>query len=212
MNSVITNRVNKSKNLLIPLIGFSNKKGLLKKKEIPFNISSYLKWGEVCGIECMELLVYIKDTEGEIFSRFEDSIIVNNPRFTSKFEIEEGGFAYLYDLSEYYETISLFMEGKYSKFSNTIKNMIRNYHSDSPIVTNSMPILGAHFKIILYPEYYFKGAAEQLRVPLSIIESVGELMSIPSIEEETFNLKLLKDESFTRESPTNGEIGDTLQL
>lgn len=183
--SVITTPVKKAKNLLLPLVGITKTHKELKK----FQADVFLQWeGMICGIGCLELLVYFRE-ESELFTAFEQTIL-SNSKLTACYDIKEGGRAYLFDISEHYKTVMKFMEGKYSEFDNKIKDKIRWYWSDSPVQGSKMPQLGHPFKIILYPEYYYESAADELGVSVELLKEGGELMSKVDIEDETFTLTL----------------------
>jgi hypothetical protein len=178
----------KAKSIFLPLISLSNKNGLLKKSTMPFQSKMYLRWEEICGIECMEIIMYFNE-EGEIFERFLETTIYTNKNLQSSYDLEDDGKLFVFDISEHWKTVALFIEGKYSKFDNKIKTIIRTFWEDSPINYN-VPQLGHDFKIIFHPELYFETAAEELGVSVSLLKKVGELMSPPDIQKEQIKIKL----------------------
>jgi hypothetical protein len=182
--SVVTKKIKKSKNLLFPLLGITK-----SKKEATFEpVNTYLHWEDICGIDCLELAA-LYDCSNSLFSTFEDNhILPKNPLGVHDFQ---GFRMYIFDLSQYHEDVNNFIQGKYSKFSDKSKAKIMFYHGDSAMDRSKMPMLGHDFKIIFYPNHYFKAASQELGVPISYLVEVGELLSVYDKEEETFDITKL---------------------
>lgn len=84
----------------------------------------------------------------------------------------------LVDLSEWKLDIDLFLEGKYSKFSEKAKKTILSYWKFSNIPKEPLDKFTAH--VGLYPQYYYDVYSKEL----GIIITKGELINLFSVEHE----------------------------
>lgn len=183
--SLIYKKINISKNLIYPLLGITPN----RNSSLFFPKKTFLWWEGVVNIEFGEILVYFKEFSPSFVS-FEEKYLL--PAFPlARWVFPDNNYIYIFDTLPYMNDITHILEGKYSKISEESKQKIRNFWGDSDFTVAQMPLKGHDFKIILYPQYYFSSASEELNVPLQYISKNGELLYKINKEEETFDTSKL---------------------
>jgi len=169
----------KSLNYLFPLLGIS--------RDQPFAPSTYMWWGEEESIDNNRLLVVYLRTDSILYEPFERNTLLKNPYYEHMYELEDGGKAYVFNLSSIKDTVAKFRAGKYSLFPEGVKKRILTFHGAS---TDKLPRPGRHIHMSLYPELYYEFVSEEIGV--DNLEEVGELMDPPNVAKETTSLKIVK--------------------
>jgi hypothetical protein len=185
MDYIITDDKKKSEHLLLPLLDLAKTHGGLLVK--PDKVFCY--WEPVCGINCLEIGLFFKETKSNFWEGFEVSLLKNKNLMSSYFV--EGGSVYIFTVDQYYEDVDKFLKGKYSQFHKDTKQKIRSYYCNFAVQGDPTP-KNDYYKIVLHPDRYFAKAAEELGVEEKYLEKQGELMSKPTIEDETANYKLIQ--------------------
>lgn len=156
----------KSLNLLYPLLGF-------KKEKLP---QTYLFWDDIEeGINNFELIVNYLTIDDNT-----EKNILNNYYLKSCYNTTEG-LVYIFNLITFSEDVLLFIEGKYSKFSQESKKIVRNFHGD--LYLGNTPKIGKPFHMIFNPSLYKSVIAKELGVEEYNIEEVWDIFDK---EKETF--------------------------
>ncbi len=171
----------KSSSFLYPLTG------VLRNKK--YDPKTYLYWMEE-NIEDFKLIVlYEVDINDENFKSYEAKFIINNERIVNCYIVEEG-IVYIFDLcSTWANDVAWFLEGKYSKFSEGAKRMIKRYFN---IINNEVKP-GKPISVSLEPQRFWQQVAKELDVSLEDLQDTYELTPPFSKEKETFHGKIITD-------------------
>jgi len=182
INEIYTDYFQKSKVFLYPLLD-------IKKGSSVTPIETYVTWGDI-SVQDNKLicLYYVRDDEE--FLHYEEKFLLKNPLFKEYRELDENKAVYIFDLSGYSEDFLHFVNGKYSKFSQKLKDKIRDsYGATSANYT--------YIKSYLYPEDYFSTYANLLSTTdndvsnmYTLLSEVGELCSKPDLEKEHLKLSV----------------------
>lgn len=170
----------KSKVFLYPILD-------IKKGTSVTPIETYVTWGDIKTEDLSLICLYYIRDDSE-FLHYEDKYLLKNPLFKEYKELDGNKAIYVFDLSGYAEDYEHFLNGKYSHFSQKLKDKIRDsYGANSANYT--------YIKSYLYPEEYFSTYAELLSTNShdvskmeNLLIEVGELCSKPDFDKE--NLKL----------------------
>jgi len=172
----------KSKVFFYPLLGIP--KG---KKYVP--IGTYLAWEDEITISEKKFMLIYKQKEGKMFSKFEDKYLLGNILFDDYQKLDDTTHLYIFDFSTFSHDWKALIKGKYSKFNDKTKQTITKFFGEVGKITE-------YVESYIYPEYYHKDIADQLDVPMKLIEKVWELTDRPDIDKETLKLKLPKASIF----------------
>tara|TARA_R110000744_G_scaffold146975_1_gene259908 strand:+ start:73 stop:738 length:666 start_codon:yes stop_codon:yes gene_type:complete len=172
----------KSKVFFYPLLGIP--KG---KKYIP--IGTYLVWEDEIALSEKKFMLVYKQKEGKLFGKFEEKYLLGNEYFDDYQKLNEDTHLYIFDFSKYKHDWNALVKGKYSKFDQKTKDIITKFFGEVGKITE-------YVESYIYPEYYHKDVADQLAVPINVIEKVWELTDRPDIDKETLKLKLPKNDIF----------------
>lgn len=184
-----------SKWLLLPLVG-------LERVSTVSVTNTYLYWKDnVDNLDDMNnvsLLVYYEPTTPHLFEIFEKNVLMKLPNVTSCFKTEKG-YVYVIDMLEWADDIVLFLEGKYSQFSQKAKDEICSYYNLDVNRRRPFPIKTVH--MALFPEYYYESCAKELgytnsngAVNVAYLQECVELWSKPDVERETFDQKIVGED------------------
>jgi hypothetical protein len=172
----------KSKVFFYPLLGIP--KG---KKYIP--VGTYMVWEDEITLNEKKFMLVYKQKEGKLFGKFEEKYLLGNEYFDDYQKLGEKIHLYIFDFSKHEYDWDALIKGKYSTFNEKTKDTITKFFGD---VGN----ISQYVESYMYPEYYHKDVADQLAVPINVIEKVWELTDKPDIDKETLKLKLPKDGVF----------------
>jgi hypothetical protein len=141
-----------------------------------------MSWKGVHSInECKFIIAYHLRDDKE-FKDFEDLKLIGNPLFEDFFELENGDGAYVFNFNEYKSEFKKIIHGKYSKLSDQYKTKVLHFFKNHT----------THHRYIesyVNPHFYFEEYEKLLNVPISILEKVGELCSLPDLKKEELKVK-----------------------
>lgn len=177
----------KSKVFIYPLLQI--RKGV---RFVP--IETYISWDNKYTIkDYMFICLYKIDSKKEsAFRKFEKDIILSN-RYFHEYYKHEDYHIYVFDLSKYKHDWSVFIEGKYSKFSDNAKQIITDFFGKDGTISE-------YVESYIYPSYYHEDYAEDLGVTLQELKDIHELCSKPEFEKENCEIKLTEIELFNNNS------------
>jgi hypothetical protein len=206
LKSLQTQYIQKSRLFLYPILA-------IKRGVSITPIQTYVSWEGVYTLEDYKLIgVYHLRNDPE-FNRFEQIKLLKSPYFDNFFQLENDTGAYVFDFSILYEDYQKFINGKYSKFSQEVKDKILNFFYNG---------VNHHTVILSYlnPEQYMEDYAELLTVGgkakdekeynklLNLIKMVGEVCSLPDLNSETLkiNKKNINFETITNTNIKTKEL------
>lgn len=141
VNVLKTEYWSKSDAFMLPLTGIQ------KTKE--FDIKSYLYWDDY-SIEDYKLIVKVEyGHRYEDFKQYLRDVIFSSKKSLVMQSFDYEGFTILiYDISNWYKDIEIFLTGKYSRMSEDAKSTIENYHI---FYENKKPKVNISIYACLYP-------------------------------------------------------------
>ena len=197
----------KSHAFLYPLLGFD-------KKLIFTPVNTYLYCDSIDeSIDEYKLLVLYKFENKDLFDKFERDVLLVDKQFETCY-LTEDGVIYVFNMIAHRDTVDNFLKGNYSKFSNSVKDIIMKYYGftahgealkPSKIVEGRIPILkGSMYPMsVLYPSEFKNLLKKELVEPIDfydneyqvdeIINDIKEVGDMYSLEKETLNTKILDD-------------------
>lgn len=135
--------------------------------------------------DCKLIVSYYLRDDVE-FTSFEKTKLLGNKYYEFYIESNENLGIYVFDLSDYKKDWEYFMQGKYSKLSNSLKSRILNHYLKSK--KNYV-----YVDSYLNPEMYFDIYSKLLGCNTKLLKGVGELCDKPNLEKETLVLELNKN-------------------
>lgn len=176
MDKLYSKYFQKSKTFLLPLV-LSSKTGYAQ----PDNV--YLTWEDKYTLKDKKLIVVYKTLNSKVF-KGADAVLRASPLFeTTEMPVSGEQIVYIFNLSKNTKDYKLFLNGEYSKLSNSLKRKIKIYHGES----------SKEYQLIdsfLYPHLYFEDYARLLDVDIKLIKSVGEVCDKYNPKKENLVLKL----------------------
>lgn len=131
---------------------------------------------DISNVECPLILLY-RYSESELFKAFEYRII-KHPYYRYRVDINNYEVLYIFDIVSYKEDVNKFIEGKYSRLSDKLKNSIMKFHEYN---------YGGIMHQILNKD---KKLRNQLELQFNVkINTLSELYDIPDIKKETYIFK-----------------------
>jgi hypothetical protein len=153
-------------------------------------IQTYLSWKGKYEVEDCRFIVRYHMRDDQDFRLFEEVKLLGNPLFVDFYPLDDDSGAYVFDYKEYEYDFMCVAQGKYSMLSPDYKRKIMAFfknHASHHVYLDSY----------LHPQKYFRDYAEALTTiaadiaPMkSLLEKVGELCSIPDLEEETLKIEV----------------------
>jgi hypothetical protein len=132
-------------------------------------------------------LVLVYDPKMDLkYETFKEERLLNHKLLHESFEDQNGNEIFVFNMSSFAPDWDLFLTGKYSQMSLSVRNEILNFfdkNSGNYIYVSSF----------LFPEKWFKRYAEILDVSEDLLKLVGELCDIPNLEKEQLNLVLRQE-------------------
>jgi hypothetical protein len=167
---LISHYLQKSHLLLYPLLGMP-----INTKFKPTN--TYLEYGGEDN-SCKLICLYEPEKLDKDYYLFRNEVLLHNPYF-SEMSILIGRNIFKFDLKPDFEKdYKHFLNGKYSKFSESTKQIIAKYYSDNEI---SKIVIDSH----LNPEEYHEAYAEFLEASVELIQNNFETLTPPDLIKET---------------------------
>jgi len=172
IESLYTDYFQKSKAFMYPVLG-------VKRGNSVTPIETYMSWVGHYSLEDMRLICNYHMREDIDFINFEKFTLRSSPYYENFHYLSDDSGLYIFDMSKFKSDWFYLLAGKYSKFSDKHKKIISAFfgnNSSSSVYIDSF----------LNPKKYFDIYAKLLDEPKKLLESVGELCSIPDLEKETF--------------------------
>jgi hypothetical protein len=180
IKSVYSKYFQKSKVFLYPLLGI--KRG---SKIIPSE--TYIAWNNEIKTEDMKLVCLYHPNDTDDYLKYEKEVLLKNTRLYNIKEIDEHNKLFIFDFADIKDDWKNFINGKYSKISENLQNIILEFFEK-----NSANYI--YMKSYLKPDRYFEDYAECLGVESEMLALVGELCGKPDLEKETLITKEVKKE------------------
>jgi hypothetical protein len=191
--------------LLLPITGI---------RDTSYELKSFLYWQTYSVEECQLILCFSYEHYEPFLMHFQTKLLPEIDKrsyITESFDFP-GKTVVIMDISDWAKDIALFMEGKYSKFSATVKDMIRDFHTEkipildaegNPDFTLAIPI---DILAVIHPDehrYEFRELlrdggkiltpmeyiAKHYEFPLEELRKVGEIGSVFDKEKETLTIE-----------------------
>lgn len=175
IDSLYTKYFQKSRAFLFPALGI--------KRTSKFAPSgTYLSVEGLVSPEDVKLVCSFLDNDSEDYKTFERHSLLSHPLFLEVISIK-GYKLYLFDFQVYKDDWLIFLEGKYSKLSLTLKRAIKNYYGER----------SSEYKYIetyLYPNKYFSIYSKLLDVEFKTLQDIGELCDPCNLDRENLKIPL----------------------
>ena len=172
----------KSRSFLYPILG------LKRGSNTP--IDTYISWEDVVQPDDMKLVCLFHLRSDAEFTSFEEHRLLGNQYYCDYKEVSDNRAAYIFDLRDFEEDWRYFLEGSYSKLSETVKKAIRDYYG---VNTTNYAFLHSY----LYPDSYYDQYASFLcnrkadEASLkTLLKSVGELCDKPNFNKEVLKMSM----------------------
>jgi len=175
VKSVYNKYFQKSKVFLYPLLGF--KRGI---KVIPSE--TYLAWDQYYIPEDMKLVCLYHPNKSNEYEKYEKEVLLKHNRLCDIKQFDAHNKIFVFDFAELKDDWEYFINGKYSKISDDVKNKMLDFFDKN---TANYIYMNSY----LYPDNYFNDYAECLAVDVDILKTVGELCEKPNFEKETLIMK-----------------------
>lgn len=165
----------KSRSFLFPLLGIKRGSSFTPQ-------GTYLSIDGLIGPEEIKLICSYKHDESEEFKHFEEQMLIGNPLFFKKIEMQHSDL-YVFSLEIHQADYFNFILGKYSKLSNVLKRAVRSFYGEGSANWNYM-------ETYLFPEKYFNVYATLLKMDVDDLIRVGELCDACDMEKETLKISV----------------------
>lgn len=158
----------KSRSFLYPLLG-------IPKKNNPGPIQTYLGWEEITPNDKKLICLFANDLSPS-FVKFQEKKLIANPLYESH-TIVDSHIVYVFNYTPYEKDWNLFLKGKYSQLSDTLKGAVKDYYGSD---TSEYQFIESY----LFPEKYFEVYSKLLDIDIKTIKKVGELCDKYDCEKE----------------------------
>jgi hypothetical protein len=166
----------KSGVFLFPILGISKGTSVTPK-----GIYTSLKGHYDHGDYKLITSYYLRDDPE--FRVFEKNKLLGNKYYHDFLETSKNVGVYIFDLSEYKKDWDYFLQGKYSKLSRNLKDIILGHYGKSK--KNYV-----YVDSYLNPEMYFDIYSKLLGCDPKLLSVVGELCDKPNLHKETLEITL----------------------
>lgn len=180
----VLKKENWSDAFLLPLTGI--------KKDTKFNKKTHLFWNEytINDYKLMLTLTYEDKKDFLEYCRGYMFPVMNKKGYLLESYDSENKSTFVLDMSEWAKDIEMFMIGKYSKFSEEAKKIIKKYHI---VVGKEVDTIPIHILASLYPNDYMatldatpiEFVASEYGLDLHELKRIGEIGSIFNLKAET---------------------------
>lgn len=164
----------KSYTFLYPLLGF-------KRTRDPRPVQVYVHWPEEFPDNERKLVCIYQKEDTEQWLNFEKNKLMTHTLLDYVVPLCDGKVAYIFDMNPSANDYDIFIQGKYSKFSQNAKRHLSDYYG---IHTPEW----AYVESFIFPKKYFKDYAEMLSIDVATLQQVGELCDKYNKEKETYKL------------------------
>jgi hypothetical protein len=158
----------------------------IKRGESVTPIETYMSWEGLYTFDDCKLICIYYLRDDEEFKKFERTKLLGNELFETFIQLENNRGAYVFDFTQHQKIFTNTVHGKYSKIDQDHKVRVMTFFSGNRSQT-------AYIESYLYPDKYFglyakllSGSDKDMDQVEKLLTEVGELCSIPNLEEETF--------------------------
>jgi len=177
IDSLYRNYMQKSKVFLYPLLN-------IKRGVSVTPIQTFMNWKDkYCFTDSMLITQYHMRDDSD-FRLFENVKLLGNKRFHEFHLLNDGTGAYVFDFKDLEDDFWKITIGKYSQLSANSKKQILDFFKNHP---SHHTYLSSY----LYPERFHTMYSEILDVKLEVFKQVHELCSLPDLNAETLDAKIL---------------------
>jgi len=114
------------------------------------------------------LICLFKHEDTEKYLKFESDKLISHPYFVDADIVKGEHSIYVFDMQAHSKDWDAFLTGRYSSFSEDLKDAVRKYYGiTSPEY--------AYMDSFMYPERYFEVYGKLLDEDVELLKSVGEL-------------------------------------
>lgn len=146
-------------------------------------IQTYVAWEGRYTPEDRKFICLYHLRDDEEFVRFEKTKLTGNKLFHDFIQVDEDKAAYIFDFEGLKADWDAFIAGKYSKISAVHKKKIKNFYG---VYSSNF----VYVESFLHPEKYFSIYSEILGVDIDELKKVGELCSLPDLDQETLVMEI----------------------
>ena len=165
----------KSKVFLYPLLGI--------KKGVDFvPVETFLSWTGQYTTKNKKFICLYEQKQTDDWSKFENFYLLQNILFYDYVQLDKNVHLYIFDFSSFASDYNSLIDGKYSEFTESTKDLIINFFGEKGTIAK-------YIEEYLYPDYYHIKYAEELNVSTDMLKKVHELCSIPDKIKETLIYK-----------------------
>ena len=147
-------------------------------------VETYISWKNNYNPDEGKLSCLYHLRDDDEFKTFEKSKLIGNKLFCDFKQVEERKGVYVFDYTSIKDDWHAVVNGKYSKMSPEFKKKIRHYIG---LNNANLPYIDS----FIFPDRYFKMYSEMMGVSESILKEVGELCSLPDMEQETLDISII---------------------
>lgn len=163
----------KSRSFLYPALGI--------KRSQPYSPTGvYMSLDGMYEIEDCKLICCFKQEDSTAFKDFEETFLIGNPLYVTKFKIHDYT-AYVFDYESYTQDWDQVILGHYSKLSSILKRAIKSFYGEN---TAEYEYIDSYMN----PEKYFDNYAKLLDMPVDMLKQVGQLCDPADREKETLKI------------------------
>ncbi len=176
INTLYGKYFQKSKIFLYPLLGIKRGTSVIPEE-------TYISWNGKCSPEDVKLVCLYKTRKDDEYKNFESNVLLKHSRLYDYVKVNDKNSVFIFDFSDYKENLQMFIDGKFSKFDNKIKNKILDFFEK-----NSGNYVYVHS--FLYPNKWYDRYAELLGVEPNLLKEVGELCTKTDIDKESLLIQV----------------------
>lgn len=155
-------------------------------KNSRFNpLGTYIALDGIYKFEDCKLICLYKHDNDSVWNKFKYYNFTVNVKFEKEIVLDEYRSLIIFDLSEFKEDYEFFLQGKYSKFSDTLKQILKDFYK---------PTSPEWFYIdsFINPAKYFDIYSKLLETDIRVIKEVGELCNKYNEDKEHYTIKILQ--------------------
>ena len=181
IKSVYNKYFQKSKVFLYPLLGIKRGASVIPSE-------TYIALGDTIKPEDMKLVCLYHPRKDDEYKHYENKVLLKHSRLYDIKVLNDEDTLFIFDFSDLKDDWNNFIKGKYSHFKNEQKGTIKSFFD-----RNSANY--TYMSSFLHHDKHFHDYAECLNIKVEVLETVGELCSIPDLDKETLTIKDLELEN-----------------
>jgi hypothetical protein len=176
ITTLYTKYFQKSKVFLYPLLEIKKGTNIIPSE-------TYLSWNDEINPDDAKLVCLYPILSTAEYINFKKNILLKHTRLHDLVQVDNETLVVIFDFSDLSDDWSHFVNGRYSKINDKIKRKILNFFEKSS--GNYM-----YVESYLFPDVHFENYAKLLDVEIELLQTVGELCSIPDLDKEKLLIKV----------------------